>query len=88
MSKALGIPIDPNIKEIIDMPYTISYIIRKRMQIDSLGELEKAKRPPEDILWDGTGDDLENWLDKVLDRNTNNRFKNDSIIISEDMIEG
>lgn len=41
-------------------------MIRKLQQIDSLNELPKEKRPPDDILWDGNGDDLDEWLDKVL----------------------
>lgn len=70
------------------MPYTISYVIRKHMQIDNLAELPKEKRPPDNILWDGTGDELNAWLDKVLERDKESRFKNDSIIITDDMIEG
>ena len=88
MSKTLGILIDPKIRDIMDMPYTISFVIRKRMQIDNLNELDKEKRPPEDILWDGSGSDLDRWLDKVLDRKSQDRFKNDSIILMDDMIEG
>jgi hypothetical protein len=63
----LQIPVDQRVKELIDLPYTISYCIRKRSQIDNLSELPKAKRPPDKILWDGTGDELEEWLDKVID---------------------
>ena len=67
VAKALQIPIDPDVKEIRDLPYTISYAIRKRSQIDNLNELPKEKRPPEDILWDGTSEELEKWLNDVLD---------------------
>lgn len=35
-------------------------------QIDNLSELPKEKRPPDSIIWDGTSEDLEEWLDKVL----------------------
>jgi hypothetical protein len=35
-------------------------------QIDNLNELPKDKRPPQDIIWDGTSDDMEEWLEKVL----------------------
>lgn len=35
-------------------------------QIDSLNELPKDKRPPDDILWDGTAEDLDEWLNRVL----------------------
>ncbi len=30
-------------------------------------ELPKEKRPPEKILWDGTSEELEKWIDDVLD---------------------
>ena len=67
VSKALQIPLDPKIKELADLPYTISFIIRKRQQIDNLNELDKKRRPPESIIWDGTPEELEKWLDDVLD---------------------
>jgi hypothetical protein len=63
----LQIPLDPRIKELADLPYTISFIIRKRQQIDNLNELTKDKRPTEEIIWDGSSEDLEEWLEKVLD---------------------
>ncbi len=42
-------------------------MIRKRQQIDNLSELPKDKQPTNEILWDGTSEDLEEWIDKVLD---------------------
>lgn len=68
MSKALHIPLDRNIERLIDVPYTISYTIRKRQQIDNLAELPKEKKPPEDIIWEGTPEELDEWIDKVFDR--------------------
>jgi len=35
-------------------------------QIDNLNELPKEKRPPEDIIWDGTSEEMDEWLNKVL----------------------
>ena len=35
-------------------------------QIDNLNELPKDKRPPDYITWDGTSEDMDEWLDKVL----------------------
>lgn len=35
-------------------------------QIDNLSELPKEKRPPDSILWEGTAEDLDDWLEKVL----------------------
>jgi hypothetical protein len=63
----LQIPLDPKVKELADLPYTISFIIRKRQQIDNLNELSKDKRPTEEIIWDGSSEELEEWLEKVLD---------------------
>ena len=48
------------------MPYTISFLIRKRQQVDNLNELGKDKRPPESIIWDGTPEEMEEWLDNVF----------------------
>jgi hypothetical protein len=62
----LQIPLDPKIKELADIPYTISFIIRKRQQIDNLNELSKEKRPPEEMIWDGTPEELEDWLERVF----------------------
>jgi len=36
------------------------------MQIDSLNELPQEKRPPESMIWDGTAEDIESWLDRVF----------------------
>ena len=63
----MQIPLDPKIKELADLPYTISFIIRKRQQIDGLNELSSDKRPPESIIWDGTPEEMEDWLNKVFD---------------------
>jgi hypothetical protein len=79
----LRIPIDTRLKEIRDLPYTISFVLRKRMQIDNLSELPKEKRPPDSILWEGTSEDLDDWLDRVFD--TNKPVNTDFII---DDIEG
>jgi hypothetical protein len=66
VSKALGVPLDPNVKHLSQLPYTISFVIRKMQQIDALLELPKEKRPPDKILWDGTSEDMDEWLEKVL----------------------
>ena len=66
VSKALHIPLDPKVKELKSLPFTISYVIRKRQQIDSLSELGKEKMPPFDLLWDGTPEDLDAWIADVL----------------------
>lgn len=53
-------------KELAQLPYTISYVIRKMQQVDNLNELPKDKRPPEEMIWDGSSDELDTWLDRVL----------------------
>jgi hypothetical protein len=58
--------LDSRIKELADLPYTISFVIRKRQQLDNLAELGK-KKPPEDIIWDGTPEDLEDWIERAVD---------------------
>lgn len=50
-----------------DLPYTISFVIRKRQQIDNLMELGKEKRPPEDLIWNGSSEDLEEWIESMFD---------------------
>jgi len=62
----LSIPLDPQVKELTQLPYTISYVIRKLQQVDNLNELPKEKRPPEEMIWDGSSDELDSWLDRVL----------------------
>jgi hypothetical protein len=79
----LQIPIDQSIKNLPDVPYTISYVLRKRLQIDNLSELPKEKRPTEEIIWEGSSEELDDWLGRVLNRkNTDNT----ELVISE--IEG
>jgi hypothetical protein len=66
------------------MPYTISFIIRKRKQLDNLSELPKEKRPPEYIIWDRGGDEIDRWIDRVY----NNKSKSDSIEFWDTEVEG
>ncbi|KKM85460.1 hypothetical protein LCGC14_1288780 [marine sediment metagenome] len=83
----MQIPLDKNVDFITDIPYTLSFVIRKRVQIDSLNEMPKDKRPPELMIWDGTSDEIESWIDKVYDRKDNTP---DGIYIDikDDEIEG
>ena len=66
LSNKAGVSFNKKIKDIRDVPYTISYVIRKRMQIDSLKELPKDKRPPDSIMWSNDPSLLDAWIDKVL----------------------
>ncbi len=76
----MQIPIDTRLKEIRSLPYTISYVLRKRMQIDNLSELSKDKRPPDAVIWDGTSEELDDWLERVFD---NKKQINTDIIIDD-----
>jgi hypothetical protein len=67
VSRALQIPLDIKVRELPDTPYTISYIVRKRIQIDNLSELPKDKQVPEKMLWDGDSDQIGDWIDRVMD---------------------
>ena len=58
---------DLRIRTLSDTPHTISYVIRKRQQIDSLSEVGKAKMPTPEIIWDGTPEMMDEWIDRVLD---------------------
>ena len=73
-------------KSVLDIPYTISYVIKKRKQIDSFAELPSAKQPPEHLIWSGNPKDLKDWFDKVFDRKK--KEEDDTIFIDVDEIEG
>ena len=81
VSKALQIPLDKKLTKLDEVPYTIGYVIRKRQQIDNLNTLPKEKRPPEDMIWDGTSEDIDEWLNKVFDIKEGN--KDQTIIITD-----
>lgn len=66
------------------LPFTISFVIRKLQQIDNLNELPKEKRPTDDIIWDGTSEEMDEWLDKVLSNNDN---RNDGLVFSIEDVE-
>lgn len=62
----MHVPLDFSISTLIEIPYTIAFVIRKRMQVDSLLELPKDKRPSEEMIWDGTPEELESFLDRIF----------------------
>jgi hypothetical protein len=68
----LQIPLDTRLKEIKDIPFTISYAIRKNMQVDNLYEVPKDKRPTDRMVWDGDPEELEEWLDNIYDTKKQN----------------
>lgn len=82
----LRIPFDLDVKSVLDIPYTISYVIKKRKQIDSFSELPQEKRPPEHIIWSGNPKDLSDWFDKVFKRNK--KKDDDEFYLDIDEVEG
>ena len=79
----MRIPLDQKLQDTNYTPYTISYVIRKRLQIDGYNELPKDKRPPNEMIWDGSPEELDDWMDTVFDRNKSQTVEFD---ISEDEI--
>lgn len=69
-----------------ELPWTISYVIRKRAQIDSFNELPAEKRPTDALIWYGTPKDIDRWFKKVLKYKDENPDKF-ILEISEDEIE-
>lgn len=63
--KASGLPLHESLPPTDELPWTISFVIRKRAQIDSFNEIPSEKRPPESMIWYGTQKDIDDWLKKV-----------------------
>ena len=82
----MQIPLDNKISEIEDVPNTISYVIKKRVQLDNLNEIPKDKRPTERMIWEGIPEDIEEWLDRAYDRKKPKQTA--EIFISSDEVEG
>jgi hypothetical protein len=78
----MGILFDKRLTEIRDLPYTLAFVIRKRLQVDNLNEFPEEKRPSEHLIWNGTADDINSWLKKAIENKTPLTFR-----ISEDEIE-
>ncbi len=77
----------PGFDNPLDLPWTMSYVAKKRLQVDNLMELPKEKRPPDTILWWGTPEDLEEWLDKVLGTGTEKEDEKIDFLIRQEDIE-
>lgn len=57
-------------------------------QIDNLNELPKEKRPPDSIIWDGTSEELDDWLDRVLGDPKKRPQTNVQLVIKDNEVEG
>jgi hypothetical protein len=71
------------LEELAEIPYTWSYVIRKRMQVDSINELPNDKRPPDVVIWWRPQEELERWINNALKLDD----KSSDIFISESEIE-
>ncbi len=62
----MNIPLNKSIAGVpsYELPYTINYVIRRRMQIDSYLELPEDKKPPRDI-WDKPNE-LKEWFERIF----------------------
>jgi hypothetical protein len=80
VARELKIPLDLDLKQIRELPYTISYVVRKRIQIDNLNQLPEEKRPPENVLWHSNPDKLDEWLDKTLNKKEKKVIPQDTIV--------
>lgn len=55
-----------------EYPYTVSFVIKRRIQIDSYMELPEDKRPPRSI-WDKPSK-ISEWFDRVYGDNIQTEF--------------
>lgn len=83
IAKALQIPLDSRVKELQDLPYTLSYVIRKRIQYDNLMELPSENRPSDELIFNSSGDELEEFLESVLHTKNSSNTKGLSINITD-----
>lgn len=81
--KGSGLPFLEGMPSVDKLPWTVSFVIRKRMQIDSFDEVPKDKRPPDSMIWYGTTEDIDRWFDKVF----KSKKDTDNIILEIDESE-
>ena len=73
----MQVPLDLKLKSLPDIPYTISYVIRKRQQVDSYRELPSTHQPPDYMIWDSTTEELDEFFDKVMHKKEDRTIKLD-----------
>jgi hypothetical protein len=83
IAKDGGVALHESITYVTDLPYTISFAIRKCRQIDSFYELPEKSRPPKS-LWDKP-QALKEWMDRDADPNKQTEF---TLNIPESQVEG
>ena len=66
-------PISKEFKDVKDLPYTLSYVIRRRMMIDGFNELPRDHKPPKSIF--DKPSELKEWFDRIHgDKQTEFKF--------------
>jgi hypothetical protein len=55
--------------------------------VDSFNELPSEKRPPEKMIWEGTSEDIDRWLDDVFDKQSKKKGNGIDLLISDEEIE-
>jgi len=83
--KDLKYPLHSSLRhiDVSEYPYTINFVIKKRMQIDSYFELPEEKRPPRSI-WDYPSK-LTEWFENAFsDGKKQNEF---TLPVDEEKIE-
>lgn len=87
MHRATDIPMHRGLEAADELPWTISYVIRKRAQIDSFNELPSDKRPPDRLVWWKAPEEIEKWFDRVFDRKKDDNPEESVFIIDDSEIE-
>ena len=70
----------------LELPWTMSFLIRKRQQVDNLNEMPKDKRPTERMIWWGTPEEIEEWMDKVYDYGDKKKDDDITFVINDNEI--
>jgi hypothetical protein len=86
VASALRVPLDLKLEKLQDIPHTISYVIRKRIQVDNLNELPKEQRPPIKMMWEGTAEEIDEFLERAF--NVSKTGKSEDLIMDLNDIEG
>jgi hypothetical protein len=83
--KDLNYPLHKSLNgfSVLEYPYTITFVIKRRMQIDSYMELPEEKRPPRSI-WDYPSK-ISEWFDNAFsDGKKQNEF---TLPVNDDEVE-
>ena len=65
----MRIPLVTCLEELYDIPHTISFVIRKKIQVDNFNELPKEKRPTVKMMWESSPEEIDRFLERVYGKN-------------------